>query len=583
MRKIITIVLVVSMITSLLMVGCKGEDVKETEVTQKDVEKREENPSENNDNQKPDTWIADRHIVARAFIDDLGVSLPEDQVNNAVAQRIKELTGITIEWQYTAASSDREMLMTSIAAGDLGDVICFYLNDASRPEMPIVLKAAREGMFHDLNPFLKQGEIYSKYFEKDYLPNDSYKNILFREEFGGVNGSSYIVHMAIPRYLGSNEYKFRGGMYIQKSIVDSLGVDVTQIRTQDDLYDLLVKIKEGNFKDANGQPVYPLGPSIWGGRIANQVLNNNYFGISEGFNIIDGQFVHEAETDYVLEQIKFMQRLLREELIHPEIFTIDSTRAEEGCYARSYAIIQDIHNFNDLLQQEDYLPVGPLEDYKGKIVDRVGGKSGYAAWAIPSTAENPEDIVKFADFLASEEGKLLWMYGIEGEHYDMVDGKPMVKKELLELKDNDRQAFYNLNIYGGGSGSHWAWALGNTDLASEDDFGELVYGTNVAPEKYENPMMLYNYGFEDGRPEKVYEEGFSAPAYLNDLEIASQLKPLLDSYKDVRVKAFFAKSYEEGVEIIENYREQLKKAGIEEFIEYLNDIYKTDPKSIKHY
>ena len=56
-------------------------------------------------------------------------------------------------------------------------------------------------------------------------------------------------------------------MYIQKSIADDLGIDPTAINTQDDFYDLLVKIKEGGYKDDNGNDVYPLGPKYWGSSV----------------------------------------------------------------------------------------------------------------------------------------------------------------------------------------------------------------------------------------------------------------------------------------------------------------------------
>ena len=62
--------------------------------------------------------------------------------------------------------------------------------------MQILLKAAREGMFHDLTPMLKETKIYSKYFEEGYLPKDTKDNIMFRDEF---NDASYFVHMSMPR------------------------------------------------------------------------------------------------------------------------------------------------------------------------------------------------------------------------------------------------------------------------------------------------------------------------------------------------------------------------------------------------
>ena len=572
MKRKLALLLAVALIITVMFAGCGGD---KNENSSGDTSSGQKSESSSSD--KPDTWIADRHIVGRAFIDDLGVSLPEDQLNNPVAKKLKELTGMSIEWQYTAGTSDLDVLTTAIAAGDLPDLIVYYLNDSSRPEFPVVLKAAREGMFTDVAPLLKNTKIYSKYFEEGFLPSDTRDNVMFRPEF---NGACYIVHMRIPREPGSNDYPMIGGMWLQKSIADALNIDPRTIKTQDQLYDLLKRIKAGGFKDANGNEVYPLGPRIWGGSFNAHVVNNYNFGVSTGFNLLDGKVVHEAETDYVFKQIEFYQKLLAEGLIHPEYFTIDPTRAEELSLNNSAAIIGDAHNYLEIFRNTEYLNVGPLYDYKGENKTYRKGKSGYAAWSIPSTTKNPEEIVKFLDFLATKEGKMLWMYGIEGEHYDMVDGKPVVRQEMLDLMESDRKAANNTGIFMDGNGACWLNFIGGTDVDNISDFGELSYGENRNPDQYAFANKMYEYN-----PPKniVYYEGFSSFGFLQELpDIEPQLKPLIDeqAYTEVRVKAIFSGSMDEARKIIESYRKQLKNAGIDEFKEFLLTKYQENPNQI---
>lgn len=52
--------------------------------------------------------------------------------------------------------------------------------------------------------------------------------------------------------------------------------------------------------------------------------------------------------------------------------------------------------------------------------------------AISGSAENPEEIVKWLDFAYSEEGHMLFNFGIEGESYEMVDGYPTYTKEMTD-------------------------------------------------------------------------------------------------------------------------------------------------------
>ena len=85
-----------------------------------------------------------------------------------------------------------------------------------------------------------------------------------------------------------------------------------------------------------------------------------------------------------------------------------------------------------------YVPLGPLNTVKGKFRVEKPYKSGANGWAVSSTTEHPEDVVKLADFLASREGKLLGQYGIKGRDYTLdKKGNPHVKPEVLKEVKND--------------------------------------------------------------------------------------------------------------------------------------------------
>ena len=209
---------------------------------------------------KPDTWIADRTITVQAYVDDIGNTLPSDFNNTETMKKITELTGIKLDVRYTPGDSDSKVLASQLASGTIPDVIISYLDNSTRPEFPLLYKAAKDGMFADVSEYMKNGKVYSKYYEDGYLPDDTKKNIVFRDDLDGV----YLWQLNIDEIDRSLEYdpdeEYVGGMYIQKSIADDLGIDPTAINTQDDFYDLLVKIKEGGYKDDNGNDVYPLGP-----------------------------------------------------------------------------------------------------------------------------------------------------------------------------------------------------------------------------------------------------------------------------------------------------------------------------------
>ncbi len=534
---------------------------------------------------KPDTWIADRTITVQAYVDDIGYSLPKDINNTAVMKELTKRTGIKLDVQYSPGDSDATVMASQLASGTIPEVIVSYLNNSTRPEFPLLLKAAQEGMFVDLAPYMKDSKTYSRYLEEGFLPSDTSKNITFRDEF---NGAAYLLQLSIPAVDRSLEYNpedaYIGGMFIQKSIVDALGIDPTKINTQEQLYDLLVQIKQGGFKDDNGNAVYPLGPKFWGGSAdaLKYVTTGFNWGVSDGYNLAeDGTIKHEAETDYVYDKINYIRKLLAEGLMNPEFFTMDATRAGEVSRTHNSAIIADVHNYQDIVyQSEDWVPLGPLNDFTGTNSEIRNGKSGNGAWAISSDAENPEEIFKFFDYLSTKEGQLLCQYGIEGENYTLVDGNPVLTEDTLQ-KLNDGDTEYLINNVGASFGNtacvFFGFMLTNTDPM--EDFGESRPGAASSTTFKRSVEIATDYPH-------TYKlvPGFNATSYLSSdsmTEVKSQMDLL--NYKEMLVQAMFAPSDADVKKIVETFRDQLKAAGNEKFETYLKQLYDEDNTSINFY
>lgn len=574
--KIFRMIMATTMVTTMLLgtlTGCTAKDGG-----------AEASGSTSDSADRPDTWIADRTITIQAYVDDIGYSLPEDFSETPVGQEIKRLTGIDVEVQYTPGAKDSEVLASQLAAGTIPDVVVTYLNNSSRPEFTLLLKAAKEGLFADVSEYMKESKVYSKYYEEGYLPNDTYKNITFRDDLDGA----YIMQLSIPAVDRSLEFnpqeEYVGGMYIQKSIVEALGINPAEIRTQEQFYDLLVDIKNGGFKDKNGNDVYPLGPKYWGGSkdTLDYIVRGYNWGVSDGYNIDqDGNIKHEVETDYVYKKIAFVRKLLAEDLMNPEFFTMDSTRAAEVSEIGNSAIIADVHNYQEIVYETgEWVPLGPLNDYTGDNAKVVNGKSGYGAWAISSEAENPEEIFAFFDFLSTREGKLLGNYGIEGEHYDMVDGKPVVKPEILEHINNGDSEWLINNVgasFGGTGVVLWEFIM--TDIDWLEEFGESRPGAGSGGGFEGAIEIATKYPYK----EKLIP-GLDATAYLSAdslMEVKAQMS-LLD-YDEMLVQAMYAENEKEVKDIVEGFRKQIQQAGLEEFRAYLEEIYKEDSSSLNFY
>lgn len=534
---------------------------------------------------RPDTWIADRTIKIQVYVNDIGYTLPKDLNATPVMQELTKRTGIKLDIQYTPGDKDDKVLASQLASGTIPDVIVSYLNDSTRKEFPLLLKASKEGMFADVSSYLKDSKAYNNYEIDGYLPKDTKDNIVFRKDF---NGAVYLLQLGIDEvdrsleYIPENEYL--GGMYIQKKIVDELSIDPTKINTQEQLYDLLKKIKSGGFKDDNGNDVWPLGPKYWGGTVDSleYVVPGFNWGVSDYYNIDEsGNVKHEAETDYVYDKINYIRKLLSEGLMNPEYFTMDSTRAEEVSNTKNSAIISDVHNYQELIYGSDnWVPLGRINDIQGNNKIVTHGKTGSGALAISADAKNPEEIFKFFDYLSSKEGQLICQYGVEGVSFDMVDGKPKLKKEILD-KINEGDTDWLVNNVGAGFGGigcdFFRFVL--TNINPMDDFGESRPGASEGT-TFERAVQIA----KDYPREKKLIPGLDATAYLSAPELVD-VKAQMDllKYDEVLTQAFFAKDDNEVKSIIEGFRAQLKSAGNDKLEEYVKQVYEKDNSAVNFY
>ena len=554
--------------TSLLLMACGSG----SEDSNQSAEKPED---------APDTWIADRTITGLVFqsANDAGAGTMSPEI----ADYIKERTGITLEIEAITNEDSQAALASGLAAGDLPDFIAFYLNDSGRPEFPMLLQASNEGMFHDISEELQAGEIYGKYFEEGYLPRDTKENIMMRDDH---DGATYLVHMAIDQEPADPGQKEIGGTYIRKDIAEDLGIDPLEINTSAELEEVLNDIKDGDYTDDNGSPVTPLGPTVWGGSDRPWPYNDLVWSGPSNEKFMkdeQGNILHESMTDYAEQRVEFVRRLLDEGLMHPEFFTMEETRANEGVTNGSFAVVADVHNYRPELSDGSYVPLGPINRADGSNHMVMPYKSGYAGWAVPSTTENPEEIVQFADWMASEEGKRLYMYGLEGEHYDLdEDGNPVVKEEILQLAEEDPEAAKQEGFRGVGAywGEHLAW----TDMNNLEQFGEVAWGESqrddVSEQAARDIIDFYNY--DERYENKEVIDGLTPRAYLFEFEDGDDsLTTALDTWEEDVQKAYYANSDEEAKDIIDQMRSRLEDANIEEFTEFLKE--KEDEGEVIYY
>ena len=578
------------LVKKLFVLGLAAMMVVSTVVGCGKTEENEGSESNVPEGERPDTWIAERTITVQPYVNDVGYNLPESGVENTmVAKELESRTGIKTLWQYTPGDSDQAVVQAHLAAGNIADLVYGYMDNSSRPEYPIINKAANEGVFADLRPYIEESEIWSKYLEEGYLGTDAW-NIINNPEW---DGAIYFLPLSVDRDAPDSEWKpmemYRGGMYIRADIAADLGIeDTTAINTQEEFMDLCKQIKAKGYTDNNGQPISVIGPRIWGGHMdawelvtgGMRFATSNYFGVTE-----DGQVMHEAQTDAVYEIIDFVRELIDEDLLHAEFFSMDETRCHELAANKSVAIVASTHNYvNEMYTSEDWIPLGPL----GSGRSYYGEKGQYGWVGINAEAENPEEIFKFLDYINTREGKLLVRYGIEGETYTLnEEGNPVLteKAKFAAIEGDKDYLCGEVGAYLNNGLEAFHFML--TDYGMLEDFGEAKVGAGAPSTDAgwaEDDMFARAYQIAADYPqERVFNPGMGVNAFLNkyeDQQAIAELNLVKDTYVDMVAKAIYADSDAEVQKIVETFRKQLESAGIEEINAYLTGVYAENPDNI---
>jgi len=172
--------------------------------------------------------------------------------------------------------------------------------------------------------------------------------------------------------------------------------------------------------------------TLWDGRSSGSDTYHDFY-------VDNGKMAHPYAGEGYREGIKNLARWYAEGLIDPEVFTRGSSSRDyllsENLGGATHDWFASTSGYNRLsadIEGFEFKALAPPASISGKRVEehrRIPIKPD--GWAIGYTNEHPVETIKYFDFWFTEEGRRLANFGIEGEQYDMVDGKPIFKEEFL--------------------------------------------------------------------------------------------------------------------------------------------------------
>ncbi len=338
-----------------------------------------------------------------------------------VFQKAAELTNVSLTGVAPSSATDtQEVFNLLMATGDLPDIV------EGNNLQDDFIKYGLEGAFLPLEDLIAEHAPHIQAFLDEYPYVQTFAS--------GPDGHMYFIPYVPDGGVGK-------GYYIRQDWLDTLGLSVPT--NVDELHDVLLAFAND---DPNGNGLQDEIP-YFSRHVGENFKDNeatrltHFWGAKTDFYVDDnGQVQHGFTSEAFKEGMMNVAQWYAEGIIDPEIYT-------RGGKARDIALGNDIGGFthdwfgssasyNDKLSSEiegfNFQAIAPPADINGDVWEEFNRDLVKPdGWAITVANENPIETIKYFDFWFTEEGRRLMNYGIEGVQYDMVDGQPIFKDEIL--------------------------------------------------------------------------------------------------------------------------------------------------------
>lgn len=341
------------------------------------------------------------------MMDDSGRVLKED---DPVIKEVEKKTNTKLDVSLVAPSEFSNKLNVMVSSGSLPDMVRINGYNASQ-YIP-------QGVFLDLTSYIdKYGSNIKKAIPKEAWESTKY------------NGKIY----SIPTVNYTGKYNF----FVRQDWLDNLGLKAPT--TIDELTDMLTKFtfndpdkdgKNDTFGYSQESEINADGSNF---RAAFAALFGP-FGVMPGMTQLkDGKLYYGSITPEYKDAVEYIAKLYKQKLIDPDIFITKTDQAKQklvqsksgsftGWWSTGSQVLMDQMKMNQVNPKAKWSVISPI---KGKSGESGMPSNGLVAGTInvSSKCKNPEEVVKFIDYLLSDEGAWLTHAGIKGVHYTEKDGK----------------------------------------------------------------------------------------------------------------------------------------------------------------
>lgn len=402
--------------------------------------------------------------------------------DNPVAKAITEATGVTLDVSYPVASQ-----------GDAKEDVALMIANDEYPDMIYAKGSATDlyqaGALIDMTDLIeKYGPNIKKMYgaEMEKLKWSQDDPGIYQLSYAGVNqktlttGGSCQIQWAA---LKENDYKYPKTLDEYEKMIKSYLAAHPKTEDGLDMIGITMSASDWHWMITLGNPA---------GLIADASPDNGQWIIDDEYNVH-----YKHVTDEEKEYFKWLCRMYNEGILDPNFATqTDDDYIAKVASGRVVAITDAEWHYSqceatlvaDGKVDQTYvgLPVTLREDQVEKALLYQGTTVGWGI-GITKSCENPVRAIKFLDYLCSDEGQILYHWGIEGENYFLDDnGQPYRTDEEVAKAQSDPDYAKNTGI-----DNYTGFPIYGTGSYSEDGFP-------YTPTTKESVIANYNTAEKEG-------------------------------------------------------------------------------------
>lgn len=402
--------------------------------------------------------------------------------DNPVAKAITEATGVTLDVSYPVASQ-----------GDAKEDVALIIANDEYPDMIYAKGSATDlyqaGALIDMTDLIeKYGPNIKKMYgaEMEKLKWGQDDPGIYQLSYAGVNqktlttGGSCQIQWAA---LKENDYKYPKTLDEYEKMIKSYLAAHPKTEDGLDMIGITMSASDWHWMITLGNPA---------GLIADASPDNGQWIIDDEYNVH-----YKHVTDEEKEYFKWLCRMYNEGILDPNFATqTDDDYIAKVASGRVVAITDAEWHYSqceatlvaDGKVDQTYvgLPVTLREDQVEKALLYQGTTVGWGI-GITKSCEDPVRAIKFLDYLCSDEGQILYHWGIEGENYFLDDdGQPYRTDEEVAKAQSDPDYAKNTGI-----DNYTGFPIYGTGSYSEDGFP-------YTPTTKESVIANYNTAEKEG-------------------------------------------------------------------------------------